>query len=103
MMMILETRADSAAHLAEHIAEVSVLVRPCIEVKATGQLTAMNQADTWGSIMPAAWSYMLAAHTRGLSVAWTSLATMVSDEIRALVGYPDNVCHACLMPSLLRR
>jgi len=72
----------------------------------------MNQADTWGSIMAAAWSYMLAAHTRGLGVAWTSLSTMVSDEmlstmvsdeIRALVGYPDNVCHACLMPALLHR
>jgi len=31
-MMILETRADSAAYLAEHIAEVPVLVLPCIEV-----------------------------------------------------------------------
>ena len=91
--------SDSAAYLAEHIAEVPVLVLPCIEVEGDGQLNAMNQAGIWGSIMPAAWSYMLAAHTRGLGVAWTALTTMVNDEIRAVVGYPDNVLHAALMPT----
>lgn len=91
--------ADSGAYLAEHLAEVPVLVLPCIEVEGDGLLTEENQADTWGSIMPAAWSYMLAARTRGLGVAWTSLTTRVNDEIRALIGYPDNVYHAALLPT----
>jgi nitroreductase len=91
--------SDSGAYLARHLAEVPVLVLPCIEVEGDGRLTDENQADTWGSIMPAAWNYMLAAHTRGLGVAWTSLTTRVNDEIRAIVGYPATVYHATLLPT----
>jgi nitroreductase len=91
--------ADSGAYLAEHLAEVPILVLPCIEVEGDGPPTAADQADTWGSIMPAAWNYMLAAHTRGLGTAWTSLTTRVNDEIRTIVGYPDNVYHATLIPT----
>jgi nitroreductase len=76
-----------------------MLVLPCIEVEGDGQITPSNQADTWGSIMPAAWSYMLAARTRGLGTAWTSLSTSVEPEIRSVVGYPDNVYHASLIPT----
>lgn len=91
--------ADSGAYLAEHLAEVPVLVLPCIEVEGDGQITPVNQADTWGSIMPAAWSYMLAARTRGLGTAWTSLSTSAEPDIRAVIGYPDNVYHAALIPT----
>ncbi|WP_123028648.1 nitroreductase family protein [Mycolicibacterium stellerae] len=91
--------ADSGAYLAEHLAEVPVLVLPCIEVEGDGQITPSNQADTWGSIMPAAWSFMLAARTRGLGTAWTSLSTSVEPEIRSVIGYPDNVYHASLIPT----
>jgi nitroreductase len=91
--------ADSGAYLADHLAEVPVLVLPCIEVEGDGQFTPSNQADTWGSIMPAAWSYMLAARTRGLGTAWTSLSTSAEPDIRAVIGYPDNVYHAALIPT----
>lgn len=91
--------ADSGAYLAGHLAEVPVLVLPCIEVEGDGQITPANQADTWGSIMPAAWSYMLAARTRGLGTAWTSLSTSAEPDIRAVIGYPDNVYHAALIPT----
>jgi nitroreductase len=91
--------ADSGAYLADHLAEVPVLVLPCIEVEGDGQITPSNQADTWGSIMPAAWSYMLAARTRGLGTAWTSLSTSAEPDIRAVIGYPDSVYHAALIPT----
>ncbi len=91
--------SDSGAYLARHLAEVPVLVLPCIAVEGDGEIDNESQADVWGSIMPAAWNYMLAAHTRGLGVAWTSLTTRVNDEIRAIVGYPQNVYHAALLPT----
>ncbi|UMB69740.1 nitroreductase family protein [Mycobacterium paraterrae] len=90
--------SDGGAYLAEHLADVPALVLPCIEVEGDTALPLADQADTWGSIMPAAWNFMLAAHTRGLGTAWTSLTTRVNDEIRAIVGYPDNVYHATLLP-----
>src|SRR5262245_51844673 len=56
---------DSAAYLAEHFHEVPVLVLFCYEgrVEQAGQAA---QAGLYGSILPAAWSFMLALRTRGL-------------------------------------
>src|SRR6266568_5834191 len=51
---------DSVAYLGEHLGEVPVLVLPCLQVSGRG-LPAGNQAGLWGSLLPAAWSYMLAA------------------------------------------
>ena len=51
---------DSATYLAEHMHEVPVLVVPVIKGRTDG-LTAPRQAGVWGSILPAAWSFMLAA------------------------------------------
>ena len=56
---------DSATYLAEHMHEAPVLVIPCIEgrVENAGVLA---QASVYGSILPAAWSFMLALRARGL-------------------------------------
>jgi nitroreductase len=61
---------DSVAYLGEHLGDAPVLVIPCIRA---ADLPAGNQAGLWGSILPAAWSYMLAARSRGLGTAWTTL------------------------------
>ena len=58
---------DSAQYLANHMGEVPVLVLACIE--AAAELPAENQAGLWGSLLPAAWSYQLAARARGLGTA----------------------------------
>lgn len=53
---------DSAAYLGQVMGRVPVLVIPCLETT----LPEGNQAGTWGSLLPAVWSYMLAARARGL-------------------------------------
>src|SRR5581483_452473 len=50
----------SLAELIEHIDEVPVHVIPCIEGHTDGE-PARVQASKWASIVPAAWSFMLAA------------------------------------------
>jgi nitroreductase len=89
---------ESAAYLAEHLHEVPVLVIPCIETDSA-KLEAENQAGLWGSILPAAWSYMLAARTRGLGSAWTSLHLRYEREVAELLGIPDTVRQAALLPT----
>src|ERR1700692_5006975 len=67
-----EAVMKSASYLAEHLQEVPVLGIPCIEgryEKAPHLWTAI----AWGSILPATWSFMLAARPRGLGTAWTTL------------------------------
>ena len=54
---------DSAMHLAEHMHEAPVLVIPCIEGRVENAGT-LAQASVYGSILPAAWSFMLAADAR---------------------------------------
>ena len=56
---------DAVVHLAEHIHEVPVHVIPCVQGRYEGKPNALV-ASMFGSIIPAAWSFMLAARSRGL-------------------------------------
>jgi nitroreductase len=88
---------DSAQYLADHLHEVPVHVIACIEgrVEHAGPLA---QASVYGSILPAVWSLMLALRARGLGSAWTSLHIMHEGEVARLLGIPDTVTQAALLP-----
>jgi nitroreductase len=89
---------NSSAYLAEHLHEVPVLVIPCIEGRVE-QAPALVQAVTWGSVMPATWSFMLAARSRGLGTAWTSLHLAYEREAAEVVGIPyEQVMQTALIP-----
>jgi nitroreductase len=87
---------DSVAHLGEVMGEVPVLVMACVE--APSGLPAGNQAALWGSILPAAWSFMLALRLRGLVGAWTTLHLAEEDKVADILGLPDTVHQGVLMP-----
>jgi nitroreductase len=89
---------DSVAYLGEHMGEVPVLLLPCLKV-GRGALAAGNQAGLWGSILPAVWSYQLAARARGLGTAWTTLHLDYEAEVAELLGLPDGVVQAALIPT----
>ena len=59
----LERVLDSADYLAEHLHEVPVHLIPCIRGRTENQ-PIVTQAGVWGSILPAVWSFMLAARAR---------------------------------------
>jgi nitroreductase len=88
---------DSAAWLGQHLGEVPVLVIPCI--KAGKTLPAGNQAGLWGSLLPAVWSYALAARARGLGTAWTTLHLSREAEVADLLGIPAGVHQGALIPT----
>jgi nitroreductase len=86
------------AHLLDHLHEVPVHVIPCIEGRTDGK-RAFAQASRWGSIVPAAWSFMLAARSRGLGTVWTTFHLAHEEEAAALLGIPyDEVMQAALIP-----
>ncbi len=88
---------DSVAWLAEHMGDVPVLLIPCIQ--ADVELPAGNQAGLWGSLLPAVWSYMLAARARGLGTAWTTLHLGREKDVADLLGLPAGVHQAALVPT----
>jgi nitroreductase len=87
---------SSVAYLGERMGQVPVLVIPCLQARA---LPAGNQAGMWGSILPAAWSYMLAARERGLGTAWTTLHLRYEQEVADLLGLPADIRQAALIPT----
>jgi nitroreductase len=87
---------DSVAYLGEHMGEAPVLVLPCIHA---GRLGDGSQAGLWGSVLPAAWSYMLAARARGLGTAWTTLHLAYEQEVADLLGLPAEVRQGALIPT----
>jgi nitroreductase len=89
---------DSAAYLAEHIGEVPVHVIPCIKGRLEENAPVAQQAGLWGSLLPAAWSFMLAARSRGLGTCWTTLHLVFEQEAQELLGIPDHVTQGALIP-----
>ena len=78
--------------------EVPVHVIPCIEGR-TDQAPVVVQASRWGSIIPAAWSFMLAARARGLGTVWTTFHLRHEREAAEVLGIPfDEVMQAALIP-----
>ena len=63
---------DSTQYLADNLERVPVFLIPCFTGRIDGQ-PASVQAGAWGSLLPAVWSFMLAARVRGLGTAWTML------------------------------
>ena len=89
---------DSVRHLLDHIHEVPVHVIPCVEGRTDGK-AGWLQASRWASIMPAAWSFMLAARSRGLGSVWTTFHLAYEREAADLLGIPyDDVMQAALIP-----
>ena len=88
---------DSAAYLAENVHNVPVLINCCIEGRRDDP-APVSQAPLYGSILPAAWSLMLALRARGLGSAWTTLHLRYELEAAAVLGIPNNVTQSVLLP-----
>jgi nitroreductase len=81
--------ASSAQYLADRMHEVPVMVIPCIEGRVDRPgVSNLEIAGLYGSILPAAWSFMLAARARGLGTAWTTLHLRYEREVAELLGIP---------------
>ena len=87
----------SATWLAEQMHRCPALLLACINGRVEDQ-GAMTQAGVYGSILPGAWSFMLAARARGIGMAWTTLHIRHEDEVAALLGIPADVTQAALFP-----
>ncbi len=92
----------SAQYLADHMHEVPAMLIPCY----LGRLEAvpseamnMSQSSMLGSVIPAAWSFMLAARARGLGTCWTTLHLNHERAIAEILGIPfDEVTQIALIP-----
>jgi nitroreductase len=92
-------RRASSEYLNDHLHEVPALVFHCVELKAGDPTSTFDQAGVWGSVLPAAWSFMMAARARGLGASWTTLHLLFEKEVGDLLGIPTTkVTQTGMMP-----
>lgn len=91
---------ESAQYLADNMQHVPVFLIPCITGRldqAEGGQAAM--AGAYGSILPAVWSFMLAARERALGSCWTTLHLGQERAVADILGIPfDEVTQVALIP-----
>jgi nitroreductase len=76
---------DSATYLADNFEKVPVMMIPILPGRMDG-LPAMAATSMLGSILPGAWSFMLAARERGLGTAWTTIHLMFEEQAAEILG-----------------
>ncbi|MEE2674917.1 MAG: nitroreductase family protein [Myxococcota bacterium] len=82
--------------LAERLHEMPALILVCMQGRPDDTLA--QQVGFYGSILPAAWSLMVALRARGLGSTWTSLHLIHEREAAKLLGIPDDVTQTVLLP-----
>ncbi|MCY3780669.1 MAG: nitroreductase family protein [Chloroflexi bacterium] len=88
---------SSARYLADHMHESPMMIFPCVQGRAPNASPSAN-AGLYGSIIPAAWSLMLALRARGIGTAWTTLHLSYEQECNEVLGIPDDFTTAALLP-----
>jgi nitroreductase len=89
---------EASDYLAAHVHEAPVMVIPCYLARPEGKPLS-RQAILWGSILPAAWSFMLALRSHGLGTAWTTIHLEYEREAAEVMGIPfERVTQVALFP-----
>jgi nitroreductase len=84
----------SAAHLAEHLAEVPAIVIPTI----IGVYDGEGGPGLFDSVIQSVWSFCVALRARGLGSAWTTAILSRRDEIADVLGIPDGMTQIAMLP-----
>lgn len=89
---------DSATYLADHLAEVPMLLIAMRLDRLPEHATVADEAGYYGSVVPGIWSFQLAARARGIGSAWTTFHLVHEAEIAELLGIPPTVTQVALLP-----
>ncbi len=90
---------DTAAYLAEHLAEVPVLLFACLKERPMPpQLAAKLARLSGSSIYPSVQNILLACRAQGLGATLTTVCSLYEDEIRAVLHLPNDVSTYALLP-----
>ena len=96
---VVERIMSSSDYLAHNLGEVPVHVIPCALGGPYDDEGGATGAGWWGSVLPAVWSFILAARARGLGTTWTTLHLRYEREVGDLLGIPDMVTQLALLPT----
>lgn len=85
---------ESAAHLAEHLAEVPAIVIPTI----IGLHDNSGRPGLFDSVIQSVWSFSVALRTRGLASAYTTAILGKQAELMDVLGIPGDNTPIAMIP-----
>ena len=84
----------SAAHLAEHLAEVPAIVIPTI----IGVHDGSGRPGLFDSVIQSVWSFCVALRARGLGTSWTTAILGKQAELMELLAIPEGNTPIAMIP-----
>ena len=93
------TRVNNSAHwFFDHVQRSPGMLIPCISGRIDGPWR-MATASHVGSVIQAAWSFMLAARARNIGSVWTTVHLALEEEAAEILGIPyADVMQVALIP-----
>ena len=90
---------DAAAYLAEHLAEVPVLLFACLKERPMpAQLAAKLARLSGSSIYPAVQNILLACRALGLGATLTTVCSLREEELKPILHLPEDISTYALLP-----
>lgn len=83
--------------LVERLPDIPAMIFVCAIGAPPGPQLS-TQVAYFGSILPAAWSLMLALRARRIGTTWTSVLSTRQDEVATLLGMPEDVVQTVMLP-----
>ncbi len=83
--------------LVERLHEIPAMILVCTVAQQPGT-EIPRQVAYYGSVLPAAWSLMLALRARGLGATWTTLLSSRQEAVAGVLGIPPQVVNTVMLP-----
>ena len=83
--------------LVDRLHEIPALILVCTIAEGPSPEIS-GQVAYYGSILPAAWSLMLALRARDLGATWTTLLSSRQSEIASILEIPESVVNTVMLP-----
>jgi len=83
--------------LVDRLHEIPAMIFVCTTADGPSEEIA-GQVAYYGSVLPAAWSLMLALRARDLGSTWTTLLSSRQQEVAGILGIPDSVVQTVMLP-----
>lgn len=91
-----EIKATQRA-LVDRLHEIPAMILVCTTADGPSEEIA-GQVAYYGSVLPAAWSLMLALRARDLGATWTTLLSSRQSDVAQILGIPDSVVNTVMLP-----
>ncbi len=83
--------------LVDRLHEIPAMILVCTTAEGPSEEIA-GQVAYYGSILPAAWSLMLALRARDLGATWTTLLASRQRDVAQILDIPESVVNTVMLP-----